>query len=116
MSSETRLLYRIIADETPTIRDFLPARVLGKPLLDHRYEREWSEGISAYDDLEHTIRKARGYRGKLGLFVAALAIPESDQIEVKQTTKDPHHFTVISSPFILYGLIEGPVTSIWRRQ
>jgi len=52
--------YLIVHSDPPTFRDFESAELLGKPLLDRRYEREWRGAVSVYNDIDHAIQKARG--------------------------------------------------------
>lgn len=114
MTDIGRRFYRLVESELPTTRDFLPARLLGKPLRDLRYRREWSEGVSVYDDLPHAVNRALAYRGNVGTFVATLVVTPDDRLEIAQTSKDLHHFTIFATPFELYGPFQGPTVSIWR--
>lgn len=94
----TITLYRIVRSSMPTEADFRTARDLGKPLLSPKYEREWAEGLSCYDSLEYAIDRAIVSNYLLGDHVAIVQIPEDGSIEIAQTTRDVHHFSVYATP------------------
>lgn len=94
-----RVFYRIVRGPSVSADDFKPAKALGKPLLRPTRAREWAEGISVFDSFEHAANRARFFRFNLGRFVVALRIPIDSPIDVEQTSRDRHHFT-------LYGTLE----------
>ena len=104
------IVYRIIAAATPTERDFLPAKALGKPLRFSRMEREWAEGVSLFATLDHAIGRARAARLRLGTHVVALAIPNDGGIEIRQTGNDQQHLTVYAPSSTLLAFVVGPAT------
>lgn len=101
-----RAFYRIVRSEHPTLDDFKSARELGKPLV-RRYLREWAEGISVHDDLDHSIAHARDNRLRLGCHVAKMVIPDGGSIELAQTTRDRHHYSIYASAQELLSLVVG---------
>jgi hypothetical protein len=105
-----------VRGERPTLEDFKSARALGKPLRDARYEREWSGSVSVYDELAHAVRKARGYGGKLGAYIATMNIQLDSPVTYRQTTADVHHFSVFGEPAELLALVRGEVIPIWSEQ
>jgi hypothetical protein len=92
-----RRLYCIIHGATPTLEDFKSARDLGKPLRSQRYEREWADAVSTYDDLAYAIERAIQTRLQLGRYVATLVVPDDGSVEVAQTTRDRHHYSIYSA-------------------
>jgi hypothetical protein len=87
--------------------DFRSAQALGKPLRNRKLLRQWSRGISVYDDLSHTIAQVRLYQFKLGRRIVILWIPASASIESERWTTDPHHYTLYGDPEQLLGFVDG---------
>lgn len=110
----SRQFYRIVRSETPTLDDFKSARDLGKPLLVPRYQREWAEGISVYDDLAHAIDRALKFRLQLGRFVVAILVPDETELEIAQTTSDQRHFTIYASAEQILALAQGSSSDVRR--
>lgn len=107
MFAVPRELYRIIRGAIPTIEDFKSARDLGKPLRSPRYEREWAEAVSAYDDLGYAVARAIENRWQLGSYVATLAVPDDGSVEIAQTTRDRHHYSIYAPAEKLLSLVRG---------
>lgn len=99
-----RTFYRIIRGNVPTVDDFKSAKELGKPLRDVTLRRQWAEGLSVYDNLDHAKRRTRYYRFLIGRHVVALQIDGDTGIEVEQTGADPHHFTIYGAAEDLLAL------------
>ena len=85
---------------------------LGKPLRDPRFEREWREGISVYDDLGYALDAARKLRGRLGAFVVLIEIPPNGPASYQKTMANPRHFTVYGSPEMLRSLVRCDAVAI----
>jgi hypothetical protein len=107
----TRLFYRIVRTDPPSLDDFKSARELGKPLGNVRYVREWSNSISVYDDYDHAVERAAANRFLLGDRIATLEIPD-DRFEIAQTTRDRRHFSIYASAENIIRFVSGPIVSI----
>lgn len=68
--------------------------------------REWAEGISVSDTLDSAIERARRFR-RIGRYVVELQVPDSSEIEVRQTTGDQHHFTIYATGALLLDFVVG---------
>jgi hypothetical protein len=101
------VFYRIIRGAEPVLDDFRSAQALGKPLRNRKLIRQWSRGISVYDDLNHAIGQVRLYQFKLGHRIVMLRIPASAAIECEQWTTDLHHYTLYGEPKQLLRLVVG---------
>ena len=101
-------LYRLIQDEVPTTDDFRTTEQLGKPLLSESLRREWSEGISVYDDEDYALNRARRNRTGLGRYVVPMAVPEDGSVDFAQTTRDAHHYTIYAYGQRALDLVCGP--------
>ena len=102
-----RELYRIVRGPVPTIDDFRSARDDGVALVDPRFEREWAEGVSVYDNLDYALQRARTNRTGLGRFVVTIVIPDDGSIEVAKTMRNRHHFTIYAGPEQMLALVRG---------
>ena len=96
--SEGRVLFRIVRTNTPSPWDFTSNEGRGMFLRDPTPEarRLWS-GVSVYDTLERA-RKLAARRPELGLFVAAVRIPDDAAIHVERTGNRAGHHTVWGDP------------------
>jgi hypothetical protein len=111
----SRVFYRIIRGPVPTLKDFLPYKELGKPLRFESMEREWAESISVYDDLDSAIEQAKRLR-LLRFYLAKVVIPDNEIIEVAQTGKDSHHFSIYAPAWRVLRLVEGDAILVEKRQ
>jgi hypothetical protein len=102
----SRVFYRIIQGPEPTLEDFIPLKVLGRPLRNPRWKREWESAISVFDDLDYTIGKARQHP-KIGTHIAKLEIPDDGSIEVAKTMDDPHHYSIYAPAEQIIELVVG---------
>ena len=103
-----RTFYRIVRNPVVSEDDFKSAKDLGKPLRKPSFARQWAEGVSVSDTLEHAVAQARLYRFGLGRFVVAVRLPSASGVEVEQTGNDPHHFTLYGTPSQLLGFVTEP--------
>jgi hypothetical protein len=103
----SRVFYRIIRGPIPTLDDLRSAKDLGKPLPRPLFHREWADAISVYDSLEYAVRKASELRFMVGDHVISLTIPDGSLLEVRQTTRDRHHYSIYASPEELISLVSG---------
>ena len=107
-----RIFYRIIRSRQAALDDFKSAKSLGKPLRDRAHGREWEQGDSIFDSLEHARRRARAFKFALGRFVVAIRVPDDGNIEVAQTGNDRHHFTIYAEPEQLLSLVDGDAVKV----
>ena len=96
----TRVLYRIVQTDPPTVRDFMSNAALGRPLLDPTPEKRrlWS-GLSFWATAAQARRNARRFRSQ-GEFLALVAIEVDGPIQVEKT-RGPGHYTVWALPHAL---------------
>jgi hypothetical protein len=111
-----RCFYRIIRAIEPQLEDFLSGRDLGKPRPATKYEREWAEGVSVYDDLGYAFEKAVKNRLLLGDHIAEVCVPLDGSVEFKQTTRDRHHFTIYGPARELLGRVRGRAVPVPRAE
>ena len=109
-----RIFYRIVRAGTVVERDFWSAKVLGKPLRDPRFARQWSEGLSVYESFAHAAERVRCYRFELGDHVVALRLPIGNRIDIEQLGADLHHYTRSGTPAELLACVEGPPVRIGK--
>lgn len=109
---ESRILYRIVRERHPKPRDFSSHKQLGRPLRNPRRERDWADGISAYDSLAYAIAQARALKLRAGRFVVPLRMPSDGSIEYLQTGVDVHHFTINLTGVDAVALIAGPAIAL----
>jgi hypothetical protein len=102
------IVYRIVRRDVPTADDFRSQQQLGRPLRDERWRREWAEGVSTHDSLDHAVAQAVALKLRAGRYVVPQAIPEDGRIEARQTGADPRHITVYATGDDALLLVCGP--------
>lgn len=102
-----RKFYRIVHNAVPTVDDFRTAAEEGMPLTNEAHRREWAEGVSVYDDLAYSLRRAQKNRARLGGYVATVVIPDTGGVEVAKTMQNPRHYTIYASAGEILALVEG---------
>jgi hypothetical protein len=107
-----REFFRIVSGRRPTITDFRSMRDLGRPLRNRAYEREWAEGISAYDDFDRACEVARSYGFRPGRYIVKIMVPTDGTVEFKQTFDDEHHYTIYAEPERIFALVDGETVLI----
>ena len=108
----TRTFFRIIKREEPTLEDFRSLRAQGKTLSDPAIEREWAEGVSVFDNFDRACAVARRYGFRHGSYVIKVMVPGDDVVEVRQTFRDRHHYTIYADPERVLALVERPAMRI----
>jgi hypothetical protein len=94
----SREFFRIVRGREPSLEDFRSLRALGRGRPRNlRYEREWAEGVSVYDDFDQACKMARANRFRQGTFIVKIVIPEDSGIEFRQTFTE-HHYTIYGEP------------------
>lgn len=96
-----RTVFRVIRSQHPSWADFLSNQVRDQPprgpeLAD---PLEWA-GISVFDDLELTRRRARDVP-VLGRHVAELRIPDDAPVLIRPST-GPRHWTLVGGAGVLF--------------
>ena len=108
----TREFFRIVRGEQPNSDDFRSLGDLGKVCVSGRRYRECTEGISVFDDFEHTCELARTYQFQRGRYIARLVVPEDGSVEFAKTF-GVHHYTIYyGSPESILALVVGMAVSI----
>lgn len=102
-----KTFFRIVRNAVPTSDDFRSARAEGVPPVDPKYQREWAEGVSVYDNLDYALERARTNKTGLGRFVVAIVVPDDARLEVAKTMRNRHHYTMYASADQLLDLIQG---------
>jgi hypothetical protein len=91
--------------------DLAPLRELGirQP---RRHVREWSEGVSVFDDRDALIEVMRDTAFQRGRFIATLVIPDESDVEIRKTFRNPHHYTIYARPEMLSSFVTGPLHEV----
>jgi hypothetical protein len=102
-----REFFRIVRSEQPDREDFTSLADQGKVCVSGKRYRECAEGVSVFDDFEHTCELARTYRFQRGRYIARLLVPEDGSVEFAKTF-GVHHFTIYyGSPESILELVVG---------
>jgi len=106
-----REFFRVVRGTRPTLEDFQPVAVSGRPLRYPEYRREFEEGVSVYDDFDHACEKARANRFRHGVYIVKIVVPEDGSIELRQTFAE-HHYTIYAEPARILALAEDVAVPI----
>lgn len=100
----TRVLYRIVLTNPPTVADFLSngAQGLQPRGVALRQPELWS-GLLMFDTLERSRAQARRFPG-LGQYIAAIRIPVDAAITARKTLGEGH-YTVWGDPETLLAAV-----------
>jgi hypothetical protein len=93
----------------------LSQKDLGMPLRIKSMEREWAQAISVYDVPESAIEQAKRLPF-LGSYHAKIVIPDDEIIEVAQTGKNPHHFSIYAPAWKVMDMVEGNTIPVEKRR
>lgn len=98
----SRVFYRIVATDPPTLDDFTANQAKGKaPPNDDPLTLWVWDGISVYATYAQARRKARDFP-RLGRYISKLEIPEGAPLRVERTfRRSPGHHTVWGEPATL---------------
>jgi hypothetical protein len=107
-----REFYRIVHSEHPGWEDFRSLGDEGKVCVSGRRYRECAEGISVFDDFEHTCELARTYGFRRGTYIARLVVPEDGSVEFAHTFRDHHYTIYYGSPQSILALVAGAAVRI----
>lgn len=100
--------YRVIRAASPSVRDFLSGKVLGRtPPVDPDLLPLW-DGISVFDTEDRARRRALSVPS-LGDYIAALEIPDDGSIRYERTLKRPGHYTVWAGAEVLLACVASVV-------
>jgi hypothetical protein len=104
----SRVLYRVVKRDPPTVVDFTSNEAQDKPLLHDtpRNRRLWS-GLSCFATEAQARWNARRFPGH-GNFIARLEIDDEDRIQVEKT-RGPGHYTLWAEPADLLGHVRAVV-------
>ena len=81
-----REFFRIVRSSDPTPDDFRSLADEGKVCVSGRRFRECAEGVSVFDDFDHTCELARTYRFRRGRYIARLIVPEDGRVAIPDTS------------------------------
>jgi hypothetical protein len=102
--------YRFVRGTTAKITDFIPQGVQGKAMRypgDAVAVRAWHEGISVYDEFESACEVAARIRFQAGRFIATIVLPPGHAVEIVQTGRNRHHYTIFADAETLLEYVEG---------
>jgi hypothetical protein len=101
-AESSRVLYRLVQTDPPTIRDFLSNEELGRRprrRLSGRDRERW-RGVSHYDSVAAATVTGRASPWH-GPYIAAVRIPAGGPVRVEQTGRDPSHYPVWADAAVL---------------
>jgi hypothetical protein len=90
---EPRIFYRIVAEQEPTIDDFLTQRARGfpsPPPPDVEALFSWAHGVSVMNTQRQAMKKAKAFRGRLGRYVVGVRIEEDGPVRYLKTLGSGH--------------------------
>ncbi len=108
------ILYRIAQNPHPNPVDFMSQGAQGRRCPDPSFVREWTDGVSVFDDLAHAVAKAVRAPA-LGKYVFALDIPANSGLEIPQTFRDRHHYTIYAQGETLLKFVLGSAFPVERQ-
>ncbi|HET7603710.1 MAG TPA: hypothetical protein VFK36_11880 [Gemmatimonadales bacterium] len=106
--------FRFVHGESPRLEDFMPQGALGKAMRIPGDQRAWDHGVSVYDDFEAACAVAARIRYGPGSYIAAISLPEGHGLEVVQTGRDEHHYTIYAEADVLLGYVNAPAVRMPR--
>lgn len=97
-------LYRAVRRKSAGIGDFWSDFAHGQPPFPPQLHEPllWA-GVSMFSDPAHAAMKARA--SSQGLSLAEVTIPDDADVVVKQTGRDPQHYSVMGTPAMLLSLV-----------
>jgi hypothetical protein len=96
----------------PELVDFKSQGALGKTMRLPGDRRAWDHGISVYDDFEAACAVAARIKYGPGSYIAEISLPEGHALEVVQTGRDEHHYTIYAEAEVLLGYVSAPAVRI----
>jgi hypothetical protein len=96
--------YRFVNGEIPTANDFKSQGALGKKMRFAGDQRAWDFGISVYDAFDAACAVAVEIRYGPGSYLAMLSLPSDHGLEVVQTGRNQHHYTIYADAEVLLRL------------
>jgi hypothetical protein len=104
--------FRFVRGETPQLVDFKSQGALGKTMRLPGERRAWESGVSVYDDFEAACAVAARIKYGPGSYIAEISLPEGHRLEVVQTGRDVHYYTIYAEPEVLLGYVNGSAVRI----
>ncbi len=107
--AESRIFYRIVTPDPPTLADFISSAALGRHPRRSApdAERLW-DGLSVFDMAAGAREQARVFPN-LGRFIAAFTVVPGSGVRYERTTRTPGHHTVWGDPHSLLASVRGVV-------
>ncbi len=111
----TNAFFRFVRGEVATVDDFKSQGALGKTMRftsGDDAQRRWNEGVSVYDSVDYAceLAAAGGYR--IGSYIAKISLPAGHGLDIVQTGRDKHHYTIFADAATLLALVREPATRI----
>jgi hypothetical protein len=104
--------FRFVRSEAPELADFKSQGALGKTMRLPGDRQAWNHGVSVYDDFDAACAVAVKIRYGPGSFIAEIVLPLDHGLEVVQTGRDEHHYTIYAEAEILLGYVNTPAVRI----
>lgn len=104
--------FRFVHSEAPELADFTSQGALGKTMRLPGDRRAWDYGVSVYDDFDAACAVAAKIRYGPGSYIAEIRLPADHGLEVVQTGRDEHHYTIYAEADVLLGYAMGPAVRI----
>ena len=98
--------------ETPNADDFKSQGALGKKMRFTGDQRAWEFGVSVYDDFDAACAVAAEIRFGPGSYLAMISLPPDHGLEVVQTGRNQHHYTIYAEADVLLGFVVGAAVRI----
>ena len=70
-------------------------------------QRAWDFGVSVYDDFDAACAVAAKIDFGPGSYLARITRPSDHDLEVVQTGRNQHHYTIYADPEVLLGFVDG---------
>lgn len=94
-AAPVRRFYRVVATNSPTLRDFLSLKALGRHLRPSAsaLQRHIYDGLSVSSTIAGARYTTKRYP-RTGAFIAVLDVPDDGRFVVGQTTPTLTHYTI----------------------
>ncbi len=105
----TRIFYRVVKTDPPTLDDFTSTAAKGRPLRDPSPEacRLWDR-LSVNATEAQARRRVRQFPA-LGAYIARLELPDAPPVQIERTTRIPGHYTLWGDPVVLLRCVVAVV-------
>ncbi|HEV2127790.1 MAG TPA: hypothetical protein VGR22_04135 [Thermomicrobiales bacterium] len=103
----SRLFYRLVEGNPPSLRDVMSYKALGRPLLNEANREVWAGGVSVQNTMAQAHNRAKVLRGKT--HVAVLEIPDGANVRWERTGEKRGHVTLWGDPQELLSYVRDVI-------